>query len=65
MNLPERQVDIRAQLPASLRQNLSTIEQLRVPGSHELAPLAAVADVSIGSGPAQISRYDRARKRAD
>lgn len=61
MNLPERQVDIRVQLPASSRQDLSTIEQLRVPGSHGLVPLAAVAEVSIGSGPAQISRYDRAR----
>ncbi|XOV86943.1 MAG: efflux RND transporter permease subunit [Pseudomonadota bacterium] len=61
MNLPERQVDIRVQLPYSARQDLSTIEQLRIPGAHGLVPLAAVADVSIGSGPAQISRYERAR----
>ena len=61
MNLPERQVDIRVQLPFSARQDLSTIKELRVPGSHGLVPLAAVADVRIGSGPAQISRYDRAR----
>ena len=61
LNLPERQVDIRVQLPYSARQNLSTIEQLRVPGSRGLVPLSAVADITIGSGPAQITRYDRGR----
>ncbi|NJN51423.1 MAG: efflux RND transporter permease subunit, partial [Gammaproteobacteria bacterium] len=61
LNLPERQVDIRVQLPYAARSDLSTISQLRVPGSRGLVPLSAVADVSIGSGPAQITRYDRAR----
>lgn len=61
MNLPERQVDIRVQLPFEARKSLATIEQLRVPGSRARVPLSAVADVQIGSGPAQISRYDRER----
>ncbi len=61
MNLPERQIDIRVQLPFSARQDLATIRQLRVPGAHGLVPLEAVADIRIDSGPAQISRYDRSR----
>ncbi len=61
MNLPERQIDIRVQLPFEARRDLATIRQLRVPGAKGLVPLVAVADVSVGSGPAQISRYDRAR----
>ena len=61
MNLPQRQVDIRVQLPLATRQDLAAIEQLRVPGSHGLVPLAAVAEVSMGSGPGQISRFDRSR----
>ena len=61
LNLPERQIDIRVQLVASARQNLDTIRQLRVAGSHGLVPLAAVADITVSSGPAQISRYDRSR----
>jgi multidrug efflux pump subunit AcrB len=61
LNLPERQVDIRVQLPYEARRDLATIKQLRVPGTRGLVPLSAVADVSIGSGPAQITRYDRAR----
>lgn len=61
LNLPERQVDIRVQLPFEARRDLATIRQLKVPGAHGLVQLTAVADVSIGSGPAQIARYDRAR----
>jgi multidrug efflux pump subunit AcrB len=61
LNLPERQIDIRVQLVPSARQNLDTIRQLRVAGSHGLVLLAAVADITVSSGPAQISRYDRSR----
>jgi multidrug efflux pump subunit AcrB len=61
MNLPERQIDIRVQLPHSARKDLETIKQLRVPGARGLVPLSAVADIRIGSGPSQISRFDRAR----
>jgi multidrug efflux pump subunit AcrB len=61
MNLPERQVDIRVQLPFEARRSLDTIGQLRVPGVHARVPLSAVADIEVGSGPAQISRFDRER----
>ncbi len=61
LNLPDRQVDIRVQLPLTARSDLAAIKQMRVPGNHGLVPLSSVADVSIGSGPAQIDRFDRSR----
>lgn len=60
-DLPERQVDIRVLLDRKARENLQTIKDLRVPGRHGMVPLSSVADVRMGSGPAQISRYDRSR----
>lgn len=61
LNLPERQVNIRVQLPLDSRRDLQTLKELRVPGARGLVPLSAVADVSVGSGPAQINRFDRSR----
>jgi multidrug efflux pump subunit AcrB len=61
LNLPDRQVDIRVQLPLEARRDLATIEQMRVPGNNGLVPLSSVAHVAIGSGPAQIDRFDRSR----
>lgn len=61
LNLPQRQVPIRVQLDLSVRENIDTIRQLRIPGRNGSVPLAAVADVTLGSGPAQIDRYDRMR----
>ena len=61
LNLPDRQVAIRVQLPLSARQDLATLEQLRVPGRRGLVALSSVAKVELGSGPAQIDRLDRAR----
>jgi hydrophobe/amphiphile efflux-1 (HAE1) family protein len=61
LNLPDRQIDIRVQLPLDARRDLATIEQMRVPGRDGLVPLSSVAHVAIGSGPAQIDRYDRSR----
>ena len=60
-DLPDRQVDIRVLLDRSARENLQTISDLRVPGTHGLVPLSSVASVRMGSGPAQINRYDRSR----
>ena len=61
-NLPDRQIPIRVQLRERARGELSTLENLRVPGNGGLAvPLSAVAEISFGSGPAQISRLDRRR----
>ena len=55
LNLPERQVDIRVQLPVEMRRDLEALKELRVPGNHGLVPLSSVADVSVGSGPAQVA----------
>jgi multidrug efflux pump subunit AcrB len=34
---------------------------MRVPGNRGLVPLSSIATVRVGSGPAQIDRYDRSR----
>ena len=60
--LPGRQIPIRVQLTERARGDLDTLQNLRVPGTNGAAvPLSAVADVSFGSGPAQINRLDRRR----
>ncbi len=62
LNLDDRQLDIRVQVPAALRQNLDAIGNLRVPGRYGLVPLSSIADVSVESGPTQIDRYNRQRQ---
>ena len=54
LNLPDRQIDIRVQLPLEARRDLATIEQMRVPGHDGLVPLSSVAQ-----------RDDRQRPGAD
>ncbi|MBN6149764.1 efflux RND transporter permease subunit [Xanthomonas sp. AmX2] len=61
LNLPERQVPIRVGFAEAQLDNPALIGQLRVNGRYGPVPLAAVADISAGSGPAQISRYQRQR----
>ena len=61
LNLPQRQIPIRVQFDETVRADLDTIRQLRIPGRNGSVPLAAVADVSLGSGPARIDRFDRKR----
>ncbi len=61
LNLPQRQIPIRVQLDLSVRENLETIRQLRIPGRNGAVPLSAVATVELGSGPAQLARFDRMR----
>jgi hydrophobe/amphiphile efflux-1 (HAE1) family protein len=61
LNLPQRQIPIRVQLDQSVRENLDTIRQLRIPGRNGAVPLSAVASVELGSGPAQLARFDRMR----
>ncbi|BAC90435.1 efflux RND transporter permease subunit [Gloeobacter violaceus] len=61
-NLSDRQINIRVQLDPAFRADLATVENLRVVGNNGLVPLKSVADISVGSGAAQIDRYDRARK---
>ncbi|GIA15198.1 Acriflavin resistance plasma membrane protein [Vibrio cholerae] len=61
LNLDNRQVYIRSRLAADQREDIDTLYNLRVSGSHGLVPLSSVAQIALESGPAQIERYDRQR----
>ena len=61
LNLDNRQVYIRVRVADKTRQNIDTLGNLRVAGRAGLVPLSSVADISIGSGPSEIDRYDRKR----
>ncbi|MBN8527068.1 MAG: efflux RND transporter permease subunit [Planctomycetes bacterium] len=62
INLPERQVPIRVRLDAATRGDLESLRRLKVAGADGLVPLGSVAQLEVGSGPAQINRRDRARQ---
>jgi len=61
LNLPQRQVPIRVQMPESARQEIGVISRLPVPGKKGNVMLGNVADISISSGSVQIDRRDRSR----
>jgi multidrug efflux pump subunit AcrB len=61
LNLASRQIPIRVQLPDDVRGDLERIRLLPVPSRTGTVPLMSVADVSLGAGPARITRYDRSR----
>jgi multidrug efflux pump subunit AcrB len=61
LNLAQRQVPIVVKLPEDARTDLALLGQLSVPGARGPVPLEQVADISLGTGPAQIDRYNRAR----
>ncbi|NEQ30372.1 MAG: efflux RND transporter permease subunit [Leptolyngbya sp. SIO4C5] len=62
-DLGDRQIPIRVRLAPEFRSDLTTLENLKVPSqSGQLVPLSAVAEIKFGSGPAEISRFDRARQ---
>jgi multidrug efflux pump subunit AcrB len=61
LNLAQRQVPVVVRLPDSARQDLSLLARLAVPGARGPVALGNVASLEIGSGPAQIDRYDRLR----
>ena len=62
-DLPDRQIPIRTQLAEQYRNDLETIANLEIPSqSGALVKLSAVADVKLGSSPAQIDRLDRTRQ---
>jgi multidrug efflux pump subunit AcrB len=61
LNLSQRQVPVVVRLPAEARTDLDLLARLPVPGARGPVPLGSVATLSIDSGPAQISRYDRQR----
>lgn len=62
-SLSDRQVPIRVRLPESARENLANIENLPVPTSDGgSVPLSRVAEISYGSGPTTIQRYNQERR---
>ena len=61
-NLSDRQIPIRVMLREEARSQIDVISNLRVPtATGQSVPLSAVADVSFGAGPNQITRLDRRR----
>ena len=61
-NLGDRQIPIRLQLTEAAREDLTVLENLRVPANNGASvPLSAVADIRFGAGPATVSRQDRSR----
>ncbi|RZK00056.1 MAG: efflux RND transporter permease subunit [Novosphingobium sp.] len=62
-SLADRQVPIRVRLPESARRDLSTITNLPVPTADGgSVPLSRVAEISLGSGPTTIQRYNQQRR---
>ena len=62
-SLTDRQIPIRVRLSEDSRRNIATLRNMPVPtttgGS---VPLATVADISFGSGPVSIQRYNQNRR---
>lgn len=62
-SLSDRQVPIRVRLSETARMNLDNIANLPVPtASGESVPLSRVAEISFGSGPTTIQRYNQERR---
>ncbi len=62
LNLAERQIPIRVQVSEAARTDASLLGLMRVPArGGNAVPLAAVATIREGSGPALIERYNRER----
>jgi multidrug efflux pump subunit AcrB len=61
LNLPQRQINVRVRLSPETRNDLSSIGIIRVAGSKGQVALSSLADIRMGSGPAQIDRLDRYR----
>jgi len=59
--LPERQLNVRVQLPMEFSTDLQAIGALKVPAARGLVPLSSVAEVQLSSGAAEIHRFDRQR----
>ena len=62
-NLADRQIPIRVKITNDGRSEIETLQNLRVPSSNgTLVPLNSVATISLGSGPAEIQRFNRQRQ---
>jgi HAE1 family hydrophobic/amphiphilic exporter-1 len=61
-NLEDRSIPIRTQIARSARNDLEELKLLRVPTTDgKSVPLDTVAKLEMGSGAAQITRFDRRR----
>jgi HAE1 family hydrophobic/amphiphilic exporter-1 len=61
-NLEDRSIPIRTQIARAARGDLDELKLLRVPTADgRSVPLDTVAQLEMGSGPAQITRFDRRR----
>ena len=60
-NLDNRQIPIRVRLNDAARKDIDRISQLTVLGTSGPVPLINVADISLGSGPSEITRVNRSR----
>lgn len=62
-SLTDRQIPIRVMLPENSRREISTIQNLPVQtSSGGSVPLSRVAEITFGSGPTQIQRYNQQRR---
>ncbi|WP_349656502.1 efflux RND transporter permease subunit [Xanthomonas sp. 10-10] len=61
LNLDNRQINIRVQVPDRVSADLEALSNLRVPSRDGLVPLSSVAVLAVESGPTEINRYDRQR----
>jgi multidrug efflux pump subunit AcrB len=61
LNLSQRQVPMVVKLSDASRQDIDLLSRLPVPGARGPVPLSNVATLTIESGPAEISRFDRLR----
>ena len=62
-SLSDRQVPIRVRLPEEARKDFANIANLPVPtASGGSVPLSRVAEISFGSGPTSIQRYNQQRR---
>ncbi|MFZ1743256.1 MAG: efflux RND transporter permease subunit, partial [Pontixanthobacter sp.] len=62
-SLSDRQIPIRVKLPQNSRRDLDTLANLPVQtGSGGSVPLERVAEISFGSGPTAIQRYNQNRR---
>ncbi len=62
-SLSDRQVSISVRLSESSRRDLASLQNLPVPtASGGSVPLASVAEITMGSGPVSIQRYNQKRR---
>lgn len=62
-SLSDRQIPIRVMLPKESRTDIANIRNLPVPAANGTSvPLSRVADISFGSGPTTIQRYNQNRR---